>query len=192
MLKIKNHKKGLIASTLVDFYSYIAFAIVIIIFYFLFQLIANPYPRGIMAAESNTEANTLLLNYLRTPVTVNVNGMDQKITMADLVRLWYLDKQSHEKQFRDETESIINKWEYEYIPPQKNNIVIRAYRLSIAKKDQYGGYIDHTKPISSSSYEDGFCTREPGTLFCIRFLAYLPISDSEFVYISLIDSNKAK
>jgi len=73
------------ASALVDFYAYIAFALVILIFFFLFKFGVSDSKKFVIEDEkTNSDATTVLLNYLRTPVVVD----GKEITVADLIVLW--------------------------------------------------------------------------------------------------------
>ncbi len=87
-----------VPGTAVDFYSYIVFAVIILLFLVLFQ-VRSCATKGdeIKTLQENlqkTEAETILLNYLRTPVQIDLNRMDpdkpivlQKTLMADVISM---------------------------------------------------------------------------------------------------------
>jgi len=89
--KIRKDKNGFIASALVDFYSYVVFILILILFFALFNLRGcsnDPAVQGIASYSSGSvEGNQILLAYLRTPVYVDIdddNSME-KITFAELI-----------------------------------------------------------------------------------------------------------
>lgn len=76
---MKIAKKGFIASTVVSFFSYVLFILVIILFFFIFSISRGEISAKITSKVENVDANTVLLNYLRTPI-----GIDNK-NVADLI-----------------------------------------------------------------------------------------------------------
>lgn len=79
------NKKGFIAEALVDFYSYIAFVLIIIIFFLLFsmQKCEGPVEQKIESAFEGNEAETVLLNYLRTPLPNDVDDLTKRKGYGD-------------------------------------------------------------------------------------------------------------
>ncbi len=96
------NKKGFIAEALVDFYSYIAFILIAIIFFLLFaaQSCEGPAEENIISTFEANEAEITLLNYLRSPV----EGMS--MNFAELIALAALDKTNYEEIFNKKTDDF--------------------------------------------------------------------------------------
>lgn len=89
-------KKGAVSSVISDFWAYVAFVFVVMIFYAFFTYQA----KGIEAnkiKESATKINNdlHLLNFLRTPYTLG----NRQIAMADLIAIYYNEKDPTKKKF---------------------------------------------------------------------------------------------
>ncbi|MBD3355097.1 hypothetical protein GF361_03880 [Candidatus Woesearchaeota archaeon] len=84
---IKNKKAQGIAFTLVDFWAYVVFVVIILFFFLLFSIkgcdAEKENNQFIKSELSNLDANLILQNYLKT--SIEVNG--KNITIADLIIL---------------------------------------------------------------------------------------------------------
>ena len=81
------NKKGLVATGLTTMMLYFGFALMIILFYFIFRLTLGETEVKISGYISNTDINYQILNYLRTPIVID--GRENNI--ADLIALSNLD-----------------------------------------------------------------------------------------------------
>jgi len=179
-----------VPGTLVDVYSYIAFVLIIMLFFLLFQLKScTSESRDIIAIESQVsdlDYNMMLLNYLRTPVIVDGSSM----TMADLIALWYSDKTKYEQLLTDKSKETINKWTYERKNPYADNQVIMAFNILIYSKKHIKGEVpDIILRIPSADYKYDYCIGLP----CQDLAGiYVPVSQSNKVYVALWASMAAK
>jgi hypothetical protein len=91
MKNIKKSKKGAISSILLDFWAYVAFVLIIIIFYALFTIQAKSVKENkITGIAYDLQPETILLNYLRTPVATFSDGMQDNAVFADVITNYYL------------------------------------------------------------------------------------------------------
>ena len=82
MTKIfRKHKKATLGDPLVDFYSYLAFIVIIIIFFLLFQFRGERRIDQVSGKIFHLDQNHLILGYLKTPV----NFEETQMTMMDLI-----------------------------------------------------------------------------------------------------------
>lgn len=70
------NKKGFLASYMVDFYAYLAFAVLVIIFYFVFVGGKAPIIMQSEMEKINVEAAAVSLHYLKMPLKPGVNLAD--------------------------------------------------------------------------------------------------------------------
>ena len=82
--KIRLGKKAFIADAIVDFWSYILFLLVVIIFAFLYKWVASDAAEKLTSFKGVTWSNYLAETYLRTPI--NIEEVD--MTMAELIALY--------------------------------------------------------------------------------------------------------
>jgi hypothetical protein len=82
------HKKGLLASYMVDFYAYLAFAILVIVFYFVFVGGKAPIIMQSDMEKLNLESTAVSLHYLGIPLKQGTN-------LADYVALSAADHSNH-------------------------------------------------------------------------------------------------
>ncbi len=85
-------KKGFIADVIVDFWAYITFVLVIIVFAFLYKLVAKSSMERLSDFRGVTWSNHLASVYLRTPIEIG----DTDLSMAELIAL-YDYNQTHER-----------------------------------------------------------------------------------------------
>lgn len=101
---IKKNKKGLLGATFLDFWAYVIFVFIVIIFYGFFSIQAKGVKESKIAdVESKIKNDIPLINYLRTPYALDNN----EITMADMLVLYYNEKDEAKK--RAYYEGILNK-----------------------------------------------------------------------------------
>lgn len=94
IVRVTNKKGGM---GLTDFFSVLAFALILIVFYLLFKFTIGGTTSGLLAKSSNIENSISLLNLLRTPVIVD--KVDSNI--AGLIALSKYD--STKKDFMEKT-----------------------------------------------------------------------------------------
>jgi len=76
--------KGIVGDFLVKFWAYILLALVITAFAFMYSL-NKPKKVVIEGMESNLDTNTMLLNYLRTPLHYTLDGNEHSTTIGDFL-----------------------------------------------------------------------------------------------------------
>ena len=81
----KLRKKGFIAGIMVDFYAYLAFVLIILIFFILFAFAKKDIMDSATYDIEDTSSNLALTNYLRTPVLGGDN-------IADIISKYYIAK----------------------------------------------------------------------------------------------------
>jgi hypothetical protein len=77
-------KKAFIASFIVDFWAYLAFVLVVIVFALIFKLATANQTRALEDAQDIIYGNYISNVYLRTPVLVG----GERITMAELISMY--------------------------------------------------------------------------------------------------------
>ena len=142
---MKSKKASFHAEVLAQFFSYIALVLLFIIFFALFNAkgCTNAAKQDITSTQNSIDSNIELINYLRTPIKLN----NKKITMADLIILYYYDK-NHKTLLETETKNILDSlskpsqhsgWDIEITiqPTNKNLIKIQTYNIigSFQKKE---------------------------------------------------------
>ncbi len=91
MKTIKKNKKGAISSILLDFWAYVAFVLIVLIFYGFFSFQANGIKENkITGFAYDTQAETVLLNYLRTPAVIPAGNQQSDLILGDLIVNYYL------------------------------------------------------------------------------------------------------
>jgi hypothetical protein len=92
---LKGKKGDLFGFTLSDFWAYLSFVFVILLFYAFFKIQAiNVKENKILGADDEINADLILINYLRTYIEDN-----NKANMADLIVRYYLEE--NKKKRRD-------------------------------------------------------------------------------------------
>ena len=104
--QIHKNKKGFVASVLVDMFAFLAFALIVLIFFFLFKFKAETVKSTIDTASEIKllDANPILLNYLRSTTTLD----SEAITIADLIIMYKLDKDKYKQKLDQETHEFID------------------------------------------------------------------------------------
>ena len=83
--KIFYDRKG-ISEFVLDMFSYLVFIIAIFFFVFLFKFqSATAMQRQIADIKESSSASVTLINYLRTPIAVKIDGENQDLTMGQLI-----------------------------------------------------------------------------------------------------------
>lgn len=108
------------AGSTVDFYAYIIYAVIIIIFILIFSLqscsTTQSRKASITESKAQLDSNLVLINYLRTPIQIDLNKMDpdkpiilQKMTMVELIS----SNHSDYKSIQEKTEKIFKDYKSE-------------------------------------------------------------------------------
>ena len=88
------NKKGAISSTIADFWAYVGFVFVVVAFYTFFTYQAKDVEANKIKGIQTEVSNDLnLLNYLRTPYTLDGN----QITMVDMIALYSNEKNDEKR-----------------------------------------------------------------------------------------------
>ena len=80
-------KNGFVSTGLVSFLVYIGVVLIIILFYFIFKLGVGDTTVKISGYSADMNAGYALLNYLRSPIEVTIDGTKHDVAMADLIAL---------------------------------------------------------------------------------------------------------
>lgn len=188
---ILKQKKGAIAPILLDFLSYLAFVVIILLFYLLFTSLTQNIDNRIAGSQIQSKSGLALINYLKTPV--NVDG--KEIPIADLIRLWHMEPDKYRTVLETASVEILNKMEYEYENPFADNIVVRGFNIIINSERKNDNSLDHLMDFQSRSFQSGFVLNQysgyggPGMRQAEQFL---PISENQYLYLVLMESQKAK
>jgi len=98
------NKKGFITEVLADIYVFIVFLLIMLIFSILFYFGGEIMKTSIKGEYDNLDGNTILLNYLRTPVEVD----GKETTIAELI-LISADSEEHKREFKTLTQDLLNR-----------------------------------------------------------------------------------
>ncbi len=94
--KILKSKKGSLTTILLDFWSYIAFVLIVLILYLLFTASSKKVVENkITGLEIKSKSHTTLLNFLKTPIEITIDGEERQMLMADLI---VLSESKHEEE----------------------------------------------------------------------------------------------
>lgn len=89
-LFIKGKKSGIVGSAISNFWSYVLFVFVVIIFFIFFHIQESKVRENVIGSlESEISSDVTILNYLRTPIEIEVSDgqsvIIQKKTFADFL-----------------------------------------------------------------------------------------------------------
>jgi hypothetical protein len=87
---IKGKKSGIVGSAISNFWSYVLFVFVVIIFFVFFSIQERDVRGNVIGStESEINLDLILLNYLRTPIEIEIDDgglvITQKKTFADFL-----------------------------------------------------------------------------------------------------------
>lgn len=188
MRKLLQNKKGL-SEFVLDIFSYLVFIIAIFFFLLLFKLQSiNATERDITEIREAPSSSTTILNYLRTPVNVDGN----EINMAELIRLWHLEPDKYINVLEASSVEILDRMEYEYKNPNANNIVVRGFNVIINSEKRDDNSLDFLVDFESQSFESGYVIRDAYGRGIIQAEQFVPISENQYLYVVLMESQKAK
>jgi len=100
----------------------------------------------------NSEDNLQLLNYLRTPISVDIDedGFEEKTTISDLIEIYFVDDSGTIKEIiSSATTEILNNIEYCHVINGKN--YIRGYSIFLTNNLNENP-LDSNKVFSSNMY----------------------------------------
>lgn len=98
------NKKGFVVEFLADLYVFIIFLLLMLIFTVLFYLAGETVKTEIKSEYENLDGNTILLNYLRTPVEINTRTMN----IAELI-LISSSSREYRRELKTITQDLLNK-----------------------------------------------------------------------------------
>lgn len=158
---IKEKKGGILGSAISNFWAYVMFVFVVLIFFVFFKIQGSDVIQNrIIGLDSQTNADLTLLNYLRTPI--NDNGQEK--IYADFIIESFIESEFDNIDFRVEVEAVTK----EYFPATD-----RAERLMIIFEG--GGCL-----YDSQNRE---CPLDAGAS---KGSVRLPLQDLEFGYIDVV------
>ena len=108
-------KKGAISSILSDFWAYVAFVFVVLLFWTLFTLQGNDINKIEGLGNEATKIDVILLNFLRTPVEIQIDSEQQQFTIADIISMVDVEEGKEERiEVFQETAENIFETQYPY------------------------------------------------------------------------------
>lgn len=132
-------KRGAISSTIADFWAYVAFVFVVLIFYAFFTFQAKDVEANQIKETQTKISNDLhLLNYLRTPIILDRN----QITIAEAIAIYLNEKDSDKKKFYYEeilkkSKEILNPMEYCSTPEGRTDKNVNGYAIFVLDEKSY-------------------------------------------------------
>lgn len=97
------NKKGVLAAYLVDFYAYLVFVAILIIFFILIAVLPPPSDKPELAGvRASADATLVLIRALQTPIIID----GKKTTPAEIVSEQEID---YEIKFKREMNTVLNK-----------------------------------------------------------------------------------
>ena len=136
---ITKSKKGALAGTIADFWAYVAFVFIVMIFYAFFSYSGKSVEENkIISAQIRLSQGLNLINYLKTPYTLN----EKQITMSDLISIYYNEKNKDKKDFYyaeilKKTRETFNPLEYCRFSEIVNSKLRVGYAVYILDKESY-------------------------------------------------------
>ena len=128
------NKKGFITSGLATILLYFGFVLLIIIFYFLLKLTIGETDVPISGHIGDSDANFVVLNYLRMPVKYKIDDKDISTDMSGLIIRYYLEQgTSNEGKFQDLIREKTKEVFDEKYPHLKWKIKVSDKRFNNAK-----------------------------------------------------------
>lgn len=98
--RIKGKRAGILGSMLSNFWSYVLFVFVVLVFFVFFNIqTSNAIENRIANFGNKADLDITLINFLRTPIEVIIDGKIQEMTMADLIIEYYIDAISGKERF---------------------------------------------------------------------------------------------
>src|SRR3989338_1327934 len=188
-------KKGFVASALVDFWIFILFIVVVIIFFLIFSLSEEQIKSTIKSKIGDLDSQHILFDYLRTPIWVDLNeGQSnkpiilKKMAIADLITLYYIEKdENNEKRFYkiilEQTKSIFDPLEYCYSNPY-NVKVRKGYAIFITEdpnEDYTGTARKKDRKFRSKSFHESLVDK--------KIIEQLPLPSSKVLYAIFLESS---
>ena len=188
---INKSRKGAITSILVDFWMYLAFVLVVIVFYLIFSAMSKDVAdKQITGLETKAKAYTNLLNYLKTPVIVDGKETD----IAGLIRLWHNEPDKYKELLEKTSIGILNDMEYDYDNPIKGtgNRLVRGFYISINSEKKENGGLYPLLEFQSKCCESGFTVRDESGVGLIAAEQFVPVSEDKYLYVVMMERAKAK
>src|SRR3989344_2431533 len=182
-------KRGGMTTILVDFWSYLVFVMIILIFYTLFTFQSRDVAE--ITGKGLRENYLAMANFLKTPV--NVDG--DIITISDLIRLWHSNPDKYEEILTQKSTETLNLMEYDYKNPNADNVLVRGFYVVINSGKKEDNSLDHLLYFESRSFQSGFIINKhggyggPGK---IQGEQFLPVGGGRSLNIVLKESGKAK
>lgn len=129
--KLFCNKKGFIASYMVDFYAYLVFVAIVVIFFVVLAFAASPVEKPLETSQASASLTTFLIRTLQTPIQIN----GKTTTPAEIISAKDL---THDKEFQKAVQESI---ETAY-PAKKdlNAAWLRVYSIDEPSKENMCGW----------------------------------------------------
>ena len=153
-------KNGFVTTGIVSFLVYIGVVLVIILFYLIFKLGIGDTTVKISGYSTNTNIEFSLLNFLRTPVDINVGSVKKSVPIGDLVGMMGIAEGSQERaKIFQNAANIFFEEQYPYtnLPDWKgvNPWWLRIYAEDETPKEISNGRYFDVFPIPGKGYTYG-------------------------------------
>lgn len=111
---MESNKKGFVTTGLVSLLVYLGFVLIIILFFFIFKLGIGDTTIEIKGVSGDADSEYVFLNYLRTPITINIENKEEQLTFADIITKYYLAQDAEKTEYLKkiielETQKYLNK-----------------------------------------------------------------------------------
>jgi hypothetical protein len=100
-------KKAFVGGAIVDFYAYLMFFLIIVLFYIIFKLTAEAHNERMSGSGDILAGNIYMKAYLSHPV--HLDNDEMTVPMADLIRLADENPDRYEDIFEEKTEDFMDK-----------------------------------------------------------------------------------
>jgi len=145
--KLFSDRKGL-SEFILHLVSVLIFISALFIFFIIFKLYSINKVKNELKTISDSQLSSInLMNFLRTEV--NTDG--KKISMSELMGLWYYDNNKYSKLLKENADEVLNNMEFEYLEPKIKGTAIRAFQVNINKEGI------SVAEFKSKSFDNGFC-----------------------------------
>ncbi len=133
------NKKGAVTSSIADFWAYVMFVFVIVLFYAFFNSQSKDIEANrIQSAQGRISSDLELINYLKTPHTLDGSAM----AISDMIVMYYNEKDTAKKKHYYEeilkkTKEIFNPFEHCTVPEGISDKIIEGYAVYILDEESY-------------------------------------------------------
>ena len=191
-----NKKAGIFGSILLDFWTYTIFVLIVLIFYIFFNFQAGNIKEnkitGLDIQNIHSKADITLISYLKTNVQIEISKKKYTVTFADLIRLWYFERDNYKNILLEKTEEFLSNLEQDFSENKQGQEGIHTYKLLINDKKVERNYLNSLEGgnFQSKNYQDIFCATEENR--CNFGEALIPVSETRFLHLKIIEIKPKK